>query len=484
MNKIKSTFKGITKRWIISTFGVILPIVILLIVFLSIAVSSICHSTVESSLLSQVSDLANTFPSYTCDGAQDFSSTATDYINNFSKKNNMQVEALDADGNVLFTSSGYEPSEDEKRPDYDNALQNPNGNSTWTGNLKSGEPVKATTKLIYDTNGTAVGGIRYIVSLREINLKIFLVTFISIIISLAFIAAVAFSGVYFIKSIIIPVRKMRDTSAKIAQGDFEAKVDKIYDDEIGDLCDSINDMADELDASEKMKNDFISRVSHELRTPLTSIKGWAETMKSGSLDRITFTKGMNTIIKESTRLESLVVELLDFSKLQSGRLTLQMAKIDILAEVEEGLFMFKERAASEGKQLLYDEPENYMPPVYGDSNRLKQVFINVLDNALKYTPKGGMIGVQVYHDYKDDMIKIDVADNGCGIDQEDLPKIKNKFYKANQKIDGSGIGLAVANEIINLHKGVLEIESAIDVGTTVTIGVPIYREYLASEQEI
>jgi len=113
--------------------------------------------------------------------------------------------------------------------------------------------------------------------------------------------------------------------------------------------------------------------------------------------------------------------------------------------------------------------------VYGDRNRLKQVFINILDNALKYTPDGGMVGVQVYQDFKDNMIKIIVADNGFGIAQEDIPKIKDKFYKANQKINGSGIGLAVADEIIKLHKGSLDIDSSLDVGTTVTISIPIYK---------
>ena len=130
---------------------------------------------------------------------------------------------------------------------------------------------------------------------------------------------------------------------------------------------------------------------------------------------------------------------------------------------------------SEHKHLLYDEPEK-MPIILGDRNRLKQVILNIIDNALKYTPEGGMIGVQVYRDFVDDTIKIVVADNGCGITPEDLPKVKDKFYKANQKINGSGIGLAVADEIISLHKGTLDIESSVEVGTTVTISLPIYHE--------
>ena len=229
-----------------------------------------------------------------------------------------------------------------------------------------------------------------------------------------------------------------------------------------------------------MKNDFISRVSHELRTPLTAIKGWAETMQlseRGKLDRRTFDKGMNVIIKESGRLTSIVEELLDFGRIQSGRMVLMCEKIDILAEFDETVYMLKERAVEEGIHLLYDDPEAIYPPVYGDRNRLKQVFINVLDNALKYTPKGGVVAAQViYSKDEPDVIKIIVTDTGCGISAEDLPKVKEKFYKANQTVRGSGIGLAVADEIMNLHHGSLDIESGEGVGTTVTLTFPIYKE--------
>ena len=157
---------------------------------------------------------------------------------------------------------------------------------------------------------------------------------------------------------------------------------------------------------------------------------------------------------------------------------LNKEKLDILAEFDETVYMLKDRAVNEGKHLLYDEPMDAMyPPVYGDSNRLKQVFLNVIDNALKYTPKGGVVAAQVIYSKDDpDIIKIIVTDTGCGIPAEDLPKVKEKFYKANQTVRGSGIGLAVADEIMNLHHGSLDIESGEGVGTTVTLTFPIYKE--------
>ncbi len=470
-------FKGITKRWMLNTFGVIIAVITLLIICLSVSVQSLSYSSIEQALLNRNSELSAVFPGYKCESTADFQNTASKYVEDFAFKESMELMVINATGRVIVTSTGFEPEESDPMPDYTAALEDEESFSQWTGKISSGEKVMATTHIIRNSNGTSVGAIRYVVSLRKANLYTFFATLIAIFIGIIIVGCVAFSGSYFIRSIVKPVREMSETAKRIAQGDFDQKLTKMYDDEIGDLCDSINDMAKELDESEKLKNDFISRVSHELRTPLTAIKGWAETMQYGVPDRITLEKGMSVIVSESSRLTGIVEELLDFSKLQSGRLIMQMQKIDILAEVDEAIYMFKERALSEGKHLLYDEPE-IMPPVYGDRNRLKQVFINVLDNALKYTPEGGMVGVQVYQDFKEDMIKIIVADNGCGISQDDIPKIKDKFYKANQKVNGSGIGLAVADEIVKLHSGHLDIDSSLDVGTTVTIGIPTYKNQM------
>ena len=230
-------------------------------------------------------------------------------------------------------------------------------------------------------------------------------------------------------------------------------------------------MASELGATERMKNDFISSVSHELRTPLTAIKGWAETLHDGA-DPVTAEKGMSVIIRESERLSGLVEELLDFSRLQSGRLRLMVSKIDILAELDEAVYMFTDRARTEHKQLNYEE-NTVLSPVYGDVDRLRQVFVNIIDNALKYTGEGGTITVSPKE--ADGFIQVVIRDTGCGIPAEHLPNVKKKFYKANQLVRGSGIGLAVADEISVLHGGSLTVESREGVGTTVTISLPTCR---------
>ena len=466
----------------LNTLSVILTIIILIVVTLIFVVTYLFQSGVEQRLASTGNELSIVFSGFQSPGSTEFTSAARDYIENFDKKENMGVMVLNSTGKVVLTSTGFLPEEDEKFTDFDAAEANEDGYAFWRGTLLSGEAAMSETRVIKDPDGAVVGAIRYIVSMEPVNSRIILSAVIIIAIGLVILGLVIISGLLFIRSIVKPIQRLSEAAGQIAQGDFSAseKIEHKYDDEIGDLCDAVSDMAKDLETTEQMKNDFISRVSHELRTPLTAIKGWAETMQlseRGTLDRRTFDKGMGVIIKESTRLTGIVEELLDFGRIQSGRMVLMNEKIDILAEFDETVYMLKERAVEEGKHLLYDEPEVVYPPIYGDRNRLRQVFLNILDNALKYTPKGGVVAAQViYSKDEPDIIKIIVTDTGCGISAEDLPRVKEKFYKANQTVRGSGIGLAVADEIMNLHHGSLDIESGEGVGTTVTLTFPIYKE--------
>ncbi|MBQ7595617.1 MAG: HAMP domain-containing histidine kinase [Clostridia bacterium] len=287
----------------------------------------------------------------------------------------------------------------------------------------------------------------------------------------------------FFSSILKPIKEINETTKLIAQGNMDARIDHyLYDDEIGELSKSINHMAKEISAADKLKNDFISTVSHELRTPLTAIKGWGETiLQVSETDPVLTKRGMNVIIDEATRLSGIVEELLDFSRIQSGRLTLKIEKMDILAELDETVFAFKDRATREGIDLIYNAPD--LPaPMDGDPGRIKQVFVNIIDNALKYTNQGGKITVTA--EIADDKIKITVEDTGCGISAEDIPHVKEKFYKANITVHGSGIGLAVSDEIVKMHNGTLDIYSVLGEGTTVVIGFDIDHVELGEDANL
>ena len=236
---------------------------------------------------------------------------------------------------------------------------------------------------------------------------------------------------------------------------------------------SINRMARGLAETEKMKNEFISSVSHELRTPLTSIRGWVETLES--LDDPgddNYRKGLEIIHSETGRLYHMVEELLDFSRLQNGGIHMECRPLDLVAELTDALLFCEPRMHQEGLELHYTEPEE-MIPVYADPDRLRQVFINVLDNAVKYSAPGGRITVKLWAgEYK---AFIEIIDQGRGIPPEDLGNVKAKFFKGRNAVRGSGIGLALVDSIMTALDGTLDIRSTLGHGTVVTLGLPLYK---------
>ena len=465
--------RGITRRWIVNSLTVIVLVLVTLVTILSVMMQQYVYNSILSQLKGRSEEAGSPFSGYTEQATQHFYTSARSYIENFTAKNEMEAMAVDQNGQVFITSTGFAPDNEQEMPDYTAALQDENGMGVWVGHLNTGEKAMAVTKVIFGDNDGVVGALRYVVSMEKADRQVLLIIGLLALGCILIISFIVFSNLYFMKSIVTPVRQIGATAKRIAQGDFNARIQKSNDDEIGQLCDNINDMAVELGAAEKLKNEFISSVSHELRTQLTAIKGWAETLQGGGMDSGTYEKGMNVIIRESERLSGLVEELLDFSRMQNGRMTLMMEKIDLLAELGEAVYMFSDRAEAEHKFLLYEEPA-MLSPVLGDINRLRQVFVNIIDNALKYTAEGGTVEITAKE--QTGFIRVVISDNGCGIPAEHLPNVKKKFYKANQTVRGSGIGLALADEIMKLHGGQLDIESHENVGTAVTITIPVLEE--------
>jgi signal transduction histidine kinase len=390
-------------------------------------------------------------------------------LETFNEKDKIELMAINSKGRVVLTSSGFSPDEDYVMPDYEDAMEL--GEGSYIGRLSSeGEKVLAVSVPLSSFNGE-YSSVRMVTSLTEIDntIKGYII-FVTAICSIIILIIVV-TGLYFAGSIVKPIRQISGITRKFAMGDFSVRIQSNTDDEIGELCSSINHMADELSSAEAMKNEFISSVSHELRTPLTAIKGWAETlMVDGGENPDTMKKGVGVIVNETERLQQMVEELLDFSRMQNGHFTLQNSNMDILAELGDAVLMYSDKARREQIEIIYDEPE-MLPIVYGDKNRIRQVFINVIDNALKYSNSGDTVTIKA--DVKDGRVRVSVKDTGCGIKETDLAKVKTKFYKANHTRRGSGIGLAVADEIIAMHGGKLEIYSAGEgKGTKVTITLP------------
>lgn len=476
-NKLqKFKIEGLTRRWFINIIGLIFVLLVVVFIVASFSIKAFYYNSVESILNSGSSSSAVNYFATNLDSGTSLESSAAQFIDSYSYKDKTTVWIINNEGSVIASSDGF-INNHESMPDYEAAVSNKTGTGKYVGKINNGnEKIMAVTRVIQNNNKTTVGAVRVITSLDNIDSQIFTLIFLIFIALVAVLAIIILSNVFFIRSIIFPIREITDTTKAISNGNLDVRIEKKYDDEIGNLCDSINSMASEIATADKMKNDFISTISHELRTPLTSIKGWGETLAFGydeNRDELT-TKGLQVIVSEAGRLEGFVEELLDFSRLQSGRMTLRLAKTDIFAELDETVFTFRERAMREGIKVKYSIPD-FPAPANADANRLKQVFMNILDNALKYSRPNSKIFVKAeFSSFNNhNAVKISIADQGCGISKEDLPHVMEKFYKANVSVRGSGIGLAVTNEIINLHKGKLEIDSEEGKGTLVTIYLPI-----------
>ena len=461
--------KKITKRWFFNSFSFILITLVIIVCIMAVAVRSYYYNAARQFIEYRAQVNLTQLTKYADDSAVNYDEKVLEMVQNFADKSKVELMAVDINGTVIMSSSGFGIGETFKMPDFDLAKTETDGIGEYRGAGENSE-ILAVTCLAPDVSDQFYA-LRYVTSLEDINRQLLVLTLIIAIAGMCVLMLVIWSSSYFINSIVTPVGEIGETAKKIAEGDFESRLSKKNDDEIGELCDAINNMAGELGATEKIKNDFISSVSHELRTPLTAIKGWSETILSSPDDREITEKGMRVITAEAERLSSMVEELLDFSRMQSGRLTMIYNKMDVFAELEDAVLMFTQKAKRENITLEFNEPAEIGPTIVGDKNRIKQVFVNIIDNAIKYSDSGDKVTVDGYFD--EETIFISVADTGCGIKKSDLPKIKTKFYKANLTRRGSGIGLALADEIVKMHGGELLIDSEEGVGTTVEIKFPI-----------
>ncbi len=466
--------RSIKRRWM---KNILLTIIVVLLICSSIILFTVYnryHNTVEQTIRARITRSVDTFflPYSTAD-EETFAICAAEFVDTFMYKDIMEVWVLDKNGNMIVSSSGFSEENEDVYDDYLEALYSENKIGSALTTLESGEHVTAVTYILRDENEEPYGALRYMISMQDIDKQFLLITILVIIILIMVILIFAMSGVYFIASIVNPLQRINLITKEIAKGNFEVRIESENDDEIGELASSINDMALRLSEIDEMKNEFISTVSHEIRTPLTSIKGWGETLINVGENNELTQKGLGIIVDETTRLSTMVEELLDFSRIQNGKLTVNKEKLDIVSAVELTYSIYKQKSESDNLEFAMNckQPRIF---VYADRDKIRQVLINILDNAFKYTSEGGKIELSL-EKYKKHA-KITVTDSGCGIDEKDLLHVKEKFYKANNTVRGTGIGLAVADEIVRMHDGELNIKSETGKGTSVEVYLPLYTK--------
>lgn len=227
----------------------------------------------------------------------------------------------------------------------------------------------------------------------------------------------------------------------------------------------------ELKRLEQMRKDFVANVSHELRTPITSIKGFAETLLDGAMnEREVLQEFLTIILNESDRLQVLIQDLLNLSKMENKGFSLNLSRVNVKELLENSLRVLKSKAVEKDIQLELSVSDETIE-IDGDLDRLKQVFINVVNNSLSYSPNGAKVSVEA--SALDDSIHIEISDTGIGIEENELPRIFERFYRVDKarsrNSGGTGLGLAIVKHIIEAHEGTVQVSSKVGEGTTFTI---------------
>lgn len=385
-----------------------------------------------------------------------------------SNNTNFTVEFIDKNKNVILDKYGIKTNEKYEYEDVNRALRGNNTLTPYTYNISGTNEHVMSISVPLRVNNQIEGVVRYSLSLKSIdNTVIKLVCFFILAGVIILIIALLLS-LKFAESLIRPLKNLKQFANELAQGNYNIKLKKeeLHNDEIADLVRTFEHMAVEIDKSRKLKEEFISSVSHELRTPLTSIKGWSETLGYEGIGKEELDLGLGIIQDETERMISLVEDLLDFSRLSSDRIRLQIDMVDVRKLAKGVVAQLTVKANEKNITLLTEFKTEDIVDIQGDKNRLRQVLINLVQNAIKFTSEGGYIVVIVSQG--EEFTTFTVTDNGVGIKKENLNKVLDKFFQEDYNKAGSGLGLAISNEIVKLHGGKMIIESEKNVGTTIT----------------
>ena len=378
----------------------------------------------------------------------------------------ISLEIIDKNKTLIIDEYGFRTNKKVDYEDVNNALRDTTSISTYR--LKDTREHVMSISVPLKHNNQIEGAIRYSISLDKIDITIIkLVIWLVLAGILILLIAISIS-LKFADTLIEPLAELKKFANELAHGNYNIKLKPraIVDDEIGELAQTFEYMADEINKSERIKDEFKSSISHELRTPLTSIKGWSETLGYEGIGKEELDLGLGIIQDETERLIKLVEELLDFSRLSSDRIKLQIDNVHIGSLVKCVINQLVVKSAEKNISLEYEIKCDNLNLIQGDKNRLRQVLINLVQNSIKFTEPNGFVKVSV--NQNEDYTIIKVIDNGVGIEEQNLEKVLDKFFQENYNKAGSGLGLAISSEIVKLHGGEMNIVSKKGLGTIIT----------------
>ena len=469
--KLFNKIGGLRKRWLINTVGVIFALGLVCVLIVTASFAAYYYSNMESDMRNRAENTVRFFQDYIDLDYNAYYQSCISYAENFDDKDTIELQFIDRDGNIVATSYGQWSGISPDTTDIQEAFSTRGTPPPYVGkNPATGERIMAVSSPMIYSNGEIIGVLRYVTSTRLVDRQIVMVGITSFVALLAVLLVVILSNASYLKSIMIPVAQITEKAKRISSGSYGIQIQTKYQDEIGELADTINEMSAKISQNEKMQAEFISQLSHELRTPLTVINGWSETLLLDERMDADTRQGLKIISGEAKRLTEMVMELLDFTRMQDGRMTLNVEPTDIRSEFEDTVYMYGSRLSQEGIQLQYIDDDEDIPEIPCDPKRLRQVFLNILDNAAKHGGEGKRIEATMK--YEKDAVVVRIRDFGPGIPEDEIPLVKKKFYKGSSKARGTGIGLAVCDEIVEMHGGTLTLENAPGGGTLVTVRLP------------
>ncbi len=284
------------------------------------------------------------------------------------------------------------------------------------------------------------------------------------------------------KTLVTPIQDLTHAAERVADGDFDHKLENSAQDEIGVLTNTFNDMAgtleatlDDLKKSEQMRREFVANVSHELRTPITSVKSYSETLlEDPDMPPEMRRRFLSVILNESDRMSKIVQDLLTLSRFDAGSIEFEFTRFSFEKSVRD-VYSAMRIEAQKHKHEFTLEFLTPVPEIRGDRGRIEQVLINMVSNAIKYTRDGGK--VKITAGAKDGKVWCSVRDNGIGIPKQDVDRVFDRFYRVDKarsrESGGTGLGLSIANEIVSRHNGNIQLESKAGRGTVITVTLPV-----------
>ena len=462
---------SLRRRWLINTAGVIFVLGLVCVLAVTASFAAYYYSNMRADLENRAKTTTEFFADYVNQDYNELYQSCITYAQTFELRNHIELQFIEVTGQIVASSYGQWVAESPVTPEIREAITL-RGPIPYVGrDPATGERIIAVSSPVIHASGQVIGVLRYVTSTYLVDMQIILVALVCLLVLVVVLVVVLLSSGYYIHSIMNPVAQITEKAKRIARGSYGAQIQTPYSDEIGELADTINEMSVKISQNEKMQAEFISQLSHELRTPLTVINGWSETLLADERMDDDTRQGMKIISSEAKRLTEMVMELLDFTRMQDGRMTLTVEPTDIRSEFEDTVYMYSSRLSQDGITLEYMDTDEDIPEIPCDAKRLRQVFLNILDNAAKHGRDGKRIEASM--DVDQDWVIVRIRDFGPGIPEDEIPLVKKKFYKGSSKARGTGIGLAVCDEIVEMHGGTLTLENAQGGGTLVTIRLPL-----------